>query len=408
MKNSTCCIREPNAEEKKEKERVTQAAMDCRARLLLRQPFIGMLGMRLDIAAVKDSRMRTACTDGKTVYIDIDYFNCLEEEEDTCLLAHEIWHCVLRHFLRKQDRERIRFNYAADLEVDFLLEADGFRIKDMLPHEWRWKGRCAEEIYEKIDLKKIRGADRHCDTHVYPEDPEAVEDELLDNSELIIDPDLRLAVDHESERQWRNWVVSAAQSLERRRGNLPGHIQRVVDNIYKPGLDWREVLQQFVTEKFGGQRVWLPPARRYLHQGLYIPGRKTEHLSAVIAVDTSGSTCLELPEFLGEFNGIVNSFGSYQITLIQCDTRVQNVTEYSQDCPMPQDTFEFSGFGGTDFRPVFRYIEENVENPELVIFLTDGQGPAPVNPPEYPVLWVLTEYSIPPASWGLKTFLKER
>ena len=407
MNKTVCDIREPNAREKKEKKRVTAAAMDCRARLLLRQPFIGMLGMRLDIVAVKDSRMRTACTDGKAVYIDIDYFNCLEEEEDVYLLAHEIWHCVLRHFLRKQDRQRLRFNYAADLEVDFLLEADGFRIKDMLAHEWRWKGSSAEEIYEKISLKKLKDSERFCDTHVYPEDPEAVEDDLLENADLVIDPDLRLSVDPDSERQWRGWVISAAQSMERRQGHLPGHIQRVVDAVYKPRLNWREVLQQFVTDKFGGERVWLPPARRYLHQGLYIPGRRNEQLSAIIAVDTSGSTCLELPEFLAEFNGIVNSFGSYQITVIQCDTCVQRVTEYSEDSPMSRDAFEFSGFGGTDFRPVFRHIDQNIQDPGLLIFLTDGAGPAPEYPPEYPVLWVLTEYARPPAQWGLKTVLKE-
>ena len=50
------------------------------------------------------------------------------------------------------------------------------------------------------------------------------------------------------------------------------------------------------------------------------------------------------------------------------------------------------GGGGTDFRPVFRYVDEHPElDPALLIYFTDGFGDCPERPPAYPVMWLLTE-----------------
>ena len=75
--------------------------------------------------------------------------------------------------------------------------------------------------------------------------------------------------------------------------------------------------------------------------------------------------------------------------------------KYTSDEPYdPEDGFQVHGMGGTDFRPVFNYIEEDDLNPTALIYLTDGYGPAPDEEPDYPVLWVITQGGHRPCPWG--------
>jgi predicted metal-dependent peptidase len=73
------------------------------------------------------------------------------------------------------------------------------------------------------------------------------------------------------------------------------------------------------------------------------------------------------------------------------------------NCPAERVT----GGGGTDFRPVFRYIDEHSElDPSLLIFFTDGYGTYPERPPAYPVMWFLTHDGKCGVEWGLQVRFK--
>ena len=54
-------------------------------------------------------------------------------------------------------------------------------------------------------------------------------------------------------------------------------------------------------------------------------------IELVIAIDTSGSTVSDFPDFITELQGLVESFGDYTITVIQCDTEIHSVEEYSSN-----------------------------------------------------------------------------
>jgi len=371
-----------------------------RMKLLNRQPFIGAVLMHLELAPTTDATLcPTAMTDGLTVYVNCKFYAGLDAEERLFVLAHETWHCVMLHFARLQSRDRAYFNVAADLEIHFILSKENMKEPFVLPHDPEWDGLSAEEIYEKLrkpDHAGTSGGRRSkgisasdgggFDRHVYRSG----------------------ADDEKTVEKLRRIVIHSAQLAERRQGSLPAHVSAVVEKLRKPELNWKELLKQFVTSCYGGSRRWLPPARRYVGMGLYLQSRRSERLEAVLAVDTSGSTMNDLPQFFAELSGLLRSFGNYELTVIHCDCEVQHAETFSDARPLPRDRKWTSfGNGGTSFVPPFEYVKTHGLRPQVFIYLTDGCGEAPETSPPYPVLWVLTHDGEAPAKWGRCIKLKD-
>ena len=73
------------------------------------------------------------------------------------------------------------------------------------------------------------------------------------------------------------------------------------------------------------------------------------------------------------------------------------------------------GLGGTDFRPVFEYVDKLIENREFtnlkgLIYFTDGFGTFPAKKPKYESAFVFLEqednnFNVPP--WAIKLILKK-
>ena len=59
-----------------------------------------------------------------------------------------------------------------------------------------------------------------------------------------------------------------------------------------------------------------------------------------------------------------------------------------------------SAVGGTSFKPPFERGFLREHRPDLVVYFTDGQGPAPECPPSVPVIWCLTQGGRMPVEWG--------
>ena len=403
------------------KAKVAELLAQDRQKLLMKLPFTGSLVMRLDLVPVSDVRLETASTDGDRIFVDVDFYSKLGAAERLFVLAHEVWHCALLHFLRRQNRDRLLFNIAADLEIHFLLTDEGFEAPFVLPHDPRWKGLSAEEIYERLltkdgfrmngresehvkGLGEGEGFDRHLDSGADAgiekegaacggNDGRAASGANGGKPTKGFDPDYTPRIAAGAAERCRERLTSAVQQAERTRGTLPAGLKRIVEAVLRPEIGWKELLAQFVTSCYGGSRRWLPPARRHVWQGLYLQSRRSEKLRAVVAVDTSGSTSDDLPSFFSELNALLGTFGAYELTVIQCDATVGAVETFDDASPLPPNRkWKATGGGGTDFRPVFRYVDEHPGlDPALLIYFTDGFGDCPERPPAYPVMWLLTK-----------------
>ena len=394
-----------------------------RQKLLVRFPFTGGFLMRLEFVPVRDCRLRTAATDGERIFMDIAFCTTLSNDERLFVMAHEVWHCVLMHMLRCQTRDPSAFNVATDMEVNRMLKKEGLKppSKCLMPKA-EWDELSAEEIYEHIRKRPkqgmqeqdVRGVDlqdddgigsvKQFDKHIYSSTSSGEDDTIVVTDqwgEVGFDKDYAPLITKELADKIRERIVAVAQQIERTRGTIPEHLANIVRAALRPQIRWQEVLAQFVTSCYGGSRRWLPPNRRHISQGLYLQSSRKERLQAAVAIDTSGSTTEDLPQFFSELTSLLNTFGDYELTVMQCDCEIQNVEKFDAYNPFHSTDWKAYGHGGTDFRPPFVYVAEHSEiEPSCLIYITDGYGPAPDNPPPYPVLWILTGDGEKPATWG--------
>ena len=142
----------------------------------------------------------------------------------------------------------------------------------------------------------------------------------------------------------------------------------------------------------------------------------------VIAIDTSVSVRGELVQtFLTKTYNILaqqeSFFSKINVHIIQCDTIIQEdhkITSW-EEFQEHLKTMHLKGFGGTDFRPVFRYVDElrkkgEFDNLKGLIYFTDGYGDFPEKKPEYDAAFVFIddEYGQPEVPvWAIKLVLQQ-
>ena len=143
----------------------------------------------------------------------------------------------------------------------------------------------------------------------------------------------------------------------------------------------------------------------------------------VIAIDTSGSVSGDIVQaFLQKtyniFQAKENFFNRFNIHIIQCDAKVQSDQKITTIKEFEEyiEHMELLGFGGTDFRPVFDYVDELMRQKEFtnlegLIYFTDGDGKYPQKQPDYATAFVFLERDhlvnaqVPP--WAIKYILDE-
>ena len=135
-----------------------------------------------------------------------------------------------------------------------------------------------------------------------------------------------------------------------------------------------------------------------IEENEYREKRKIPEL--VIAIDTSYSTKGEMVKrFLEEALAILADkeafFTKCRVHIIECDDRIRKdlLVEDAEEMERYRERFEVSGGYGTDFRPVFYYIEDLQKKGELkelkaLLYFTDGRGRYPKYAPSYTAAFI--------------------
>jgi predicted metal-dependent peptidase len=180
-------------------------------------------------------------------------------------------------------------------------------------------------------------------------------------------------------------LKQTAEQVEKMRGTIPGNLVSIIEklNEKKPEIfNWKAYFRRLLGSIYD---VNIKSTRRKeskrFEGAAGIQHRKK--VSILVAVDTSGSVSdSELQEFFSEIDYVCKA--GARVTLIECDTRINSITEYDGK-KIPQ----IHGRGGTSFNPPVDYYAEHRKEYASLIYFTDGEAPLPDKNPSG-MVWVIT------------------
>ena len=414
----------------------------ARRSLVLDHPFFGVLSLKL--AIIEDAGVKTFMVDGRQLRVNPDYALNLKPQELVGVVAHEVLHCANGHTWRRGDRERKCWNEACDYAINPIVMDAGLVLPQGALDGSPYRGMSAEEIYERLMQQQAQDAgedrsddqsndqseedsgnhsgqtpDKGSEDNSGDNDPDSPEDGNSDSddsgdenqeSEAGGKPapqadgsccgevaDCTSEQMPEIQADWSAAVLNAAKQAEAM-GRLPAGMERRVEEIKNPPQDWRSILRRFVQQNTRTDYGWQQPNPRYLYGGWYLPSLRSETMPPmVVAIDTSGSIDdLTLSQFAREVESIVDDMQPERVHVIYCDDEIHGVDVFERGEPIVMAP---KGYGGTDFRPVFDYVENEGIQPACLLYLTDMMGDFPAKAPDYPVLWGDT-FGFCPEPWG--------
>ena len=325
--------------------------------LILDRPFYGMAVSKRPIIYT-DTVETAAMTAKGQMYMNPAWCSTLTSRNMMFLLAHEALHYMLCHSTRMGTRKHTAWNVACDKVINDLLVHDkvGVAIPDGVYMDGA-RDLSAEQLYnEDDDDGKGPGG---IGNDVCP--PTGDDGTPLDDTEV-----------REIETQAKLETIQAAKAAKAV-GKCPGSIERIVDELVNVTTPWFDILERFMVGKVKDDITWNRLNKRFISQGIHLPGRATKRTMgvAVLVIDSSCSVSKEeFKAYNGHINRILEMCNPELVHVIYCDTKVTGHDEYTAD-DLPINIRTVAG-GGTRFKPAFDYIDDQDLEPEVVVYLTDG------------------------------------
>lgn len=352
-----------------------------RVNVALTDPFFGSLLLRLE--PVEDPTCKTAWTDGRRLGFNPRFIMSLTFDELKGVMVHESLHCVLSHMTRRGGREARRFNRAADYAENYLVEESGYKLPKGCLRSSSLDGKAVEQIYQDLPEEGQEddgqgGDDEDGDPGGCGEVRDATNDQGQTASAT------------EASQLESGWKIAATQaaSIAKRAGKLPGHLEKLVEEIVEPDVPIHEIIARFIAEVSRNDFSWTRPNLRYAGQGVYVPSLwNLEVENVVLMVDTSGSIS---DQDLNLVAGVLQDCLAYHKTgfkVLYVDHAYQGEEDFEPDSPI---RLHAKGRGGTSFVPGFDHLKETGFIPSAVLYVTDGySNDFPEEIPNYPVIWLL-------------------
>ena len=395
---------------------------------------------------------RTIATDGVHIFYNPNYLITAYEDDPISVnrtYLHMVLHCIFRHMTQQESRDPEDWNLACDIAVESILDSMEAPCVHRLIRDQRQQYydqlnlsvHNAEQIYDvltrmpysdKIGMRKEFLADDHKLWEQRKENPQDKQPRSSpdDASETPL-PDR-----NEVEQKWQDISQKTQTSMEtfhQEQNLMAGSLRQQLQIENRTRYDYRKFLQKFAVMReelridpdsfdygFYHYSMQLYKNMPMLEELEYCEAKKIHDF--VIAVDTSGSCSKDMIRtFLEQTAKILLDSGSFfrsvNVHIIQCDADIQSdlkITDTTHLNDMLQ-TFEIGGNGDTDFRPVFRYVEQLQQKGELshlqgMLFFTDGFGIYPKKRPPYDVAFLFlddnyAEHMVP--SWAMKLVLSK-
>jgi len=394
---------------------VREKLITARVGLLLKASFFGNLATRLKLVNA-DEWCGTAATDGRNFYYNSRFIKMLRPKEIEFLFGHEVLHCVYDHFGRRGERDPQLFNIANDfcVNADLIKHHVGEKITTVpCLYDPKYDGMSSEEIYDilyekadKIDIGKL--LDQMIDEHLDGEgdsDGDGDGEDGKGKGRPKLTAEERQAIKDEIKEA----MLAAAATVDGA-GNLPAGVKRLIQELTEPQMNWRELLRMQLESTIKSDYTWMRASRKGWHMDAVMPGMKLDPMIDIaVALDASGSISeTMLKDFLGEIQGIMESFPAYRIHVVTFDTEAYNPVQYDSENLDDICDYEIKGGGGTDFDCIFNYLKANEIEPKRLVVFTDGYPFGSWGDENYAdTVWILhgTTTIVPP--WGQHAYYDE-
>jgi len=331
-----------------------------KAQLLLDYPFFGTIASGME--TVPNDNIESFATRENTIEYREGYIESLSHDERLFVLCNGALHEALSHTLRRGNRSPWLWSMACDYAINALLIDNGFIPPAKITYDKRFGNLSAEEIYAELAM------------------------EFLDQEQNDRDSDDRRDSESADEKLSRAQRERRTQDAMEKDDPLSEVFARQFGLQPKSRIDWRSELRDCVGGHYISDYTLIPPSKKLLYEGIYLPGSSSRHLELAIAIDSSGSVDeVLLSNFIAEVESIMETFGSYTIDLLVCDDRIRSHRRFENG-----ESIEYilNGGGGTDFRVVFELIESWIQRPKVLLYFTDLDGKFPPYEPPYEVLWI--------------------
>ena len=382
-----------------------------------------------------EERGGTGClaTDGQTLFYDPVYVLKLYRERPqyvSRVYLHMLLHCIFSHSFQYDRLEGELWDMAADIAVENVildmgsggaaLEQDGEAARKLKVLREDIGPLTAERIYRYFRKNPPAQGERRELTGLFFRDVHS-----------LWKPAQQLELTREQWKKISERVRAELKSFTRGKAGAETLEKNLVEAV-RERCDYSQILRRFavtgedlaVSDDEFDYIYYTYGLTRYGNLPLIEPleYRETKKVREfVIAIDTSASCRGPVVRaFLRKTFSILKSsenfFHKINVHIIQCDSEVQSDTRIT--CQEDFETFlrygKLSGFGATDFRPVFEYVEQLQEQGELerlrgLIYFTDGYGIYPERMPDYDVIFAFLDEDenrgpVPP--WSMKVILE--
>lgn len=182
----------------------------------------------------------------------------------------------------------------------------------------------------------------------------------------------------------REWADAAVKSVNKLPGDKAGNLKSKIEQLYKVTKDWKKELRKIVGHSIS------PDDKRsaYANKNILISQNriartdkdKYDNMDYMMAwVDSSGSMSDDqLRQCLSEVYAVALAKKPIKLVVIQCDTKIQDIKEYTDLRQLKKDMVHATvkGRGGTELKPCWDLLVNDPKYKripaELVMVFTDG------------------------------------
>lgn len=398
-------------------------------------------------------------TDAKKFYYNPNYI-LLRFKENTAsvsrVLLHSILHCMLLHPFNIDFKDTALWNLSSDICVENIINSwklnctvsqkessQNVVISDISKSV---KNLSAENIYYYLRGEELSAEVIKYYSELFSDDSHRIwyknksfaffefddDEETVEARSIYKKADNRKGLSNKSEDKkmhdaingtaeedkdvWRKITPTVESDIEalKRQGLMSGVETAVLKGVARDKYDYSRLLKKFISvdetieindDEFD-YIFYTYGLTKYKNMPIIEPLEYAENVKVkklFIAIDTSGSVKGEIVKsFIEKTYNILKSTQFFsvktEVYIIQCDSEIKEVKilKSAEEIEDYIKNISLKGFGGTDFRPVFQYVDEIFNSSQKnevngLIYFTDGDGIYPKQMPKFRSVFIIND-----------------